>query len=52
MDGDGFHIDSRKFYSSGVLFAHWVSVISLDTKQRVYLVSIPRDASGLIMIDD
>ena len=31
-DGDAFVLNSRKFYSTGTLFAHWIPVLALDSR--------------------
>jgi SfnB family sulfur acquisition oxidoreductase len=51
-DGDGFRINGRKFYSTGVLFAHWVVIFANDPQGRTTMSFVPRDAEGLTLVDD
>lgn len=51
-DGDGFRLNGRKFYSTGVLFADWVTVFANDEAQRTTMSFLPRDAEGLTIVDD
>lgn len=51
-DGDGFRLNGRKFYSTGVLFAHWVVVFANDPAGRTTMSFLPRDAAGLTLLDD
>jgi SfnB family sulfur acquisition oxidoreductase len=51
-DGDGYRIDGRKFYSTGVLFAHWIAVVGNDESGRSLLAILPRDTPGVTVIDD
>lgn len=51
-DGDGFRINGRKYYSTGVLFAHWVVVFANDPQGRTTMSFLPRDAEGLTVVDD
>lgn len=51
-DGDGFRLNGRKFYSTGVLFAHWVVVFANDPEQRTTMSFVPRGAEGLTLVDD
>lgn len=51
-DGDGFRLDGAKFYSTGVLFAHWVAVVANDDEGVSTLAFVPRDAPGITIVDD
>lgn len=51
-DGPGFRINGRKFYSTGVLFAHWVTVFALDDQDRLTMSFVPRDTDGIEIVDD
>jgi SfnB family sulfur acquisition oxidoreductase len=51
-DGSGFRLNGRKFYSTGVLFAHWVAVVANDDDKQSKIAFIPRDADGVTIIDD
>jgi SfnB family sulfur acquisition oxidoreductase len=51
-DGAGFRINGRKFYSTGVLFAHWVAIFAVDDDGRLTMSFAPRDAEGIEIVDD
>jgi SfnB family sulfur acquisition oxidoreductase len=51
----GWHIDGRKFYCTGALYAHWIPtlVIAEDEGRDVtYLAFVPRDTPGVTVTDD
>ncbi len=50
--GGGYRLDGRKFYSTGVLFAHWIAVVANDEDGRSTLAFVPRDAPGITVVDD
>jgi SfnB family sulfur acquisition oxidoreductase len=50
--GDGYRISGEKFYSTGALFAHWVTVKALDDQGQQVLAFVPRGTPGLRIIDD
>ncbi|OJU89971.1 MAG: SfnB family sulfur acquisition oxidoreductase, partial [Shinella sp. 65-6] len=51
-DGAGFRINGRKFYSTGVLFAHWVAIFALDEEDRLTMSFAPRQTEGIEIVDD
>ena len=51
-DGLGYRINGRKYYSTGVLFAHWVTVFALDDDDRLTMSFIAEGAEGVEIIDD
>jgi SfnB family sulfur acquisition oxidoreductase len=51
-DGNVYRLNGRKFYSTGVLFAHWVAVVANDDDNRGTIAIVPRDAEGITIIDD
>jgi SfnB family sulfur acquisition oxidoreductase len=51
-DGSIYRLNGRKFYSTGVLFAHWVAVVSNDEENLSRIAFVPRDADGITIIDD
>lgn len=51
-DGAGFRINGRKFYSTGVLFAHWVAIFALDGQDRLTMSFAPRETEGIEIVDD
>jgi len=50
--GDGYRLTGTKFYSTGALFAHWVSAKAIDDAGRPVLALIPRGSPGLTIVDD
>ncbi|NLR97843.1 SfnB family sulfur acquisition oxidoreductase [Rhizobium sp. P38BS-XIX] len=51
-DGPGYRINGRKFYSTGVLFADWVTVFALDESDALVMAFIPKGTEGVEIIDD
>jgi SfnB family sulfur acquisition oxidoreductase len=51
-DGAGYRVNGRKFYSTGVLFAHWIAVVGGDENNVATLAFVPRDAPGIAITDD
>lgn len=51
-DGPGYRINGRKFYSTGVLFADWVTVFALDESDDLVMAFIPKGTEGVEIIDD
>jgi SfnB family sulfur acquisition oxidoreductase len=51
-DGKIYRLNGRKFYSTGVLFAHWVAVVANDDDDRGTIALVPRDTKGITIIDD
>lgn len=51
-DGAGYRINGRKFYSTGVIFAHWITVFALDPDDRLTMSFLPSDADGIEIVDD
>ncbi|MDD1507588.1 SfnB family sulfur acquisition oxidoreductase [Pseudomonas sp. CNPSo 3701] len=49
---DGYRIDGRKFYCTGALFAQRIPTLAIDEDGVGFLAFVPRDASGLQVIDD
>jgi SfnB family sulfur acquisition oxidoreductase len=45
-------ISGRKFYSTGALFAHYVTVMALDDQDRRWVAILERETPGLTIIDD
>ena len=50
--GEGYELNGRKFYSTGVLFAHWIGVVANDDAGVGTLAFVPKDAPGITVIDD
>ncbi len=51
-NGAEHQVNGRKFYSTGVLFAHWIAVVGDDDDGRSVVAFIPRDAEGVTVSDD
>ena len=50
--GGKYIVNGQKFYSTGVLFAHWIAVVGNDTAGRRKLALIPKDLPGVTVTDD
>lgn len=51
-EGDHYRANGSKYYSTGALFADWVSAVALDESGRPVSFMVPRDRAGLELIDD
>jgi SfnB family sulfur acquisition oxidoreductase len=51
-DGAIRRINGKKYYSTGVLFAHWVAIVANDEDNVSTVVFVPRDSPGITVIDD
>jgi SfnB family sulfur acquisition oxidoreductase len=51
-DGVGYRINGRKFYSTGVLFAHWVVIFALDADDLLTMSFVARQTEGIDIVDD
>ena len=51
-DGLGYRINGEKFYSTGVLFADWVTIFALDEEEHLTMSFVARGAEGIEIIDD
>jgi SfnB family sulfur acquisition oxidoreductase len=51
-DGLGHRINGRKFYSTGVLFADWVTIFALDESERLTMSFVARGTEGIEIVDD
>jgi SfnB family sulfur acquisition oxidoreductase len=51
-DGPGYRINGTKYYSTGVLFADWVTVFALDEEDRLVMAFLPKGTEGVEIIDD
>lgn len=50
--GDGYRLNGTKFYSTGVLFAHWIGVVANNDDGVSTLALVPKDTPGITVIDD
>ncbi|MDL2408998.1 SfnB family sulfur acquisition oxidoreductase [Rhizobium calliandrae] len=51
-DGDGYRINGTKYYSTGVIFADWITVFALDDEERLVMAFVPKGADGVEIVDD
>jgi alkylation response protein AidB-like acyl-CoA dehydrogenase len=51
-DRESFKVTGSKYYSTGALFADWVTVMALDENDEPVSFIIPRDREGLSLVDD
>ncbi|MBX5000196.1 SfnB family sulfur acquisition oxidoreductase [Rhizobium lentis] len=51
-DGPGYRINGRKFYSTGVLFADWITIFALDPDDRLTMAFVPKGTEGVEIVDD
>lgn len=51
-DGLGYRIDGRKFYSTGVIFADWVTIFALDENENLTMSFVQKGTEGIEIIDD
>jgi SfnB family sulfur acquisition oxidoreductase len=47
-----FVLDGEKFYCTGSLLAHWLTVLAKDEDGRTRVAIVPREAQGVSVIDD
>ncbi|VVN84408.1 SfnB family sulfur acquisition oxidoreductase [Pseudomonas fluorescens] len=50
--GDSFVINGQKFYSTGALFAHWITVKALNDEGKPVMAFVRRGTAGLRIVDD
>jgi len=51
-DGEIYRLNGKKYYSTGVLFAHWVAVVANDDDNLSTIAFVPRDTPGVTIVDD
>ena len=51
-DGDHYRATGSKYYSTGSLYADWVSAVALDENEQPVSFILPRDRKGLELLDD
>jgi alkylation response protein AidB-like acyl-CoA dehydrogenase len=51
-DGENFRATGSKYYSTGSLYADWVSAVALDENEQPVSFILPRDRKGLELLDD
>ena len=50
--GQSYRLDGRKFYCTGVLYAHWIPTLATTADGTSFLVFVPRTTPGVSIIDD
>ncbi len=54
-EGARWHVDGRKFYCTGAIYAHWIPTLAVaedDGREVSYLVFVPRTSPGVTIVDD
>lgn len=51
-DGQNYRATGSKYYSTGSLYADWVSAVALDEDDQPVSFILPRDRKGLELLDD
>jgi len=51
-EGPGYRVNGRKFYSTGVLFADWITVFALDPEDRLTMSFLAKGTEGIEIVDD
>lgn len=51
-DGEHFRVNGSKYYSTGSLYADWVSAVALDDEDQPVSFILPRSREGLELLDD
>lgn len=51
-EGEHYRANGSKYYSTGSLYADWVSAVALDENDRPVSFILPRDREGLVLLDD
>jgi len=51
-EGDHYRLSGHKYYSTGSLYADWVTVTAADEAGTRYSVTLPSDREGLRRVDD
>lgn len=51
-DGEHYRATGSKFYSTGSLYADWISAVALDEDDQPVSFIVPRNREGLELLDD
>jgi len=51
-DGEGFRVHGSKYYSTGALYADWISAAALDDQGQIQRFIVPTDRQGVVRKDD
>jgi SfnB family sulfur acquisition oxidoreductase len=49
---EGYVLDGEKFYCTGSLLAHWLTVLAKDDHGRTQVTILPVDTHGVTIVDD
>jgi SfnB family sulfur acquisition oxidoreductase len=49
---EGYVLDGEKFYCTGSLLAHWLTVLAKDDDGRTQVAIVPADTHGVTIVDD
>lgn len=49
---EGYVLDGEKFYCTGSLLAHWLTVLAKDDDGRTQVAIVPADMDGVTIVDD
>jgi SfnB family sulfur acquisition oxidoreductase len=49
---EGYVLDGEKFYCTGSLLAHWLTVLAKDAQGRTQVAIVPADTPGVSIVDD
>jgi SfnB family sulfur acquisition oxidoreductase len=49
---EGYLIEGEKFYCTGSLLAHWLTVLAKDEQGRTQVAIVAADAEGITIVDD
>lgn len=51
-DGEHWRANGSKYYSTGSLYADWISAVALDKDDQPVSFILPRGREGLVLLDD
>ncbi len=51
-DGIGYRVNGTKYYSTGVLFADWITIFALDEDEQLVMAFVPKGTEGVEIVDD
>lgn len=51
-DGEHYRANGSKYYSTGALYADWISAVALDEEGQSVAFVLPREREGLLLLDD
>ncbi|KQP50137.1 acyl-CoA dehydrogenase [Pseudorhodoferax sp. Leaf274] len=51
-DGDHYRVNGTKYYSTGALYADWITSLALDADGKETAFFVPRGRAGVALVDD